>query len=62
MNIVLTHGDEVIAKLGKDEYSARIECRMKGLYPHKEEEMYLCIPGKMPIPIEEWQGTIELDN
>jgi hypothetical protein len=59
---LLTHGDQVIVTLGKSKYSARIECRMKGQYPSKEEEMYLCIPGRMPIPIVEWEGTIELDN
>jgi len=55
----LKHGDEVYAILGKDKYSARIEMRMVSQSPSKKEALYVCISGRTPIPLKDWQGDFQ---
>lgn len=54
----LKHGDEVTATFGSKTYKARVELRMVGHHPSTKEELYLCIPGRWPIPVKDWPGSI----
>jgi hypothetical protein len=54
----LKHGDLVFAVLGNDKYAARIEVRMEKS-PSKKENMYVCIDGRMPIPMKDWEGVLQ---